>query len=301
MKKVRKLMRSGKGWLFLLVALLAAAGIFVSVGSDGDSGTKPGSDVLGSRIDPKADPSGVSMGKKPQGDTAPAGNSGQTSSSGGSDSNAVSPAASPGIGDTTPPPKPVITDAPDEVTFAVDAHFRFTDSEAGVTFQCKLDGEAAESCNKGDVDYKKLSTADHVFQVWAIDKAGNPSGVASYRWTILIKKDFGISGGAGQVLYPGVSTKLNLRISNPFNFAIRVVSLSVTAKDAPGCPATNLETTGASFSRAVVVPANSARSLSALVPAEDWPQLQLLNTNANQDSCKNVEFALNYEGTATKA
>ena len=204
--------------------------------------------------------------------------------------------------DTTPPTAPVIVRHPDDVTFDTSASFRFDHPGQGATYRCQLDDQAAAAC-KRDVNYKKLSTEDHRFQVWAVDAAGNASPPAEYSWTVLIRKQFGIQGEAGVGLRPGTGTALDLVMSNPFKFPIRVVEMSVMATGPASCSATeNLETVSSSFKGDVVIPANSARSLSELkVPSDQWPQLRMKNSGVNQNACKNASFQLTYKGTGTKS
>jgi hypothetical protein len=52
------------------------------------------------------------------------------------------------------------------------AKFRFVSSEAGSTFQCKLDKKPFKPC-RSPKKYKRLKPGKHVFQVRAIDAAGN--------------------------------------------------------------------------------------------------------------------------------
>ncbi|HEY5012578.1 MAG TPA: hypothetical protein VIK61_07725, partial [Acidimicrobiia bacterium] len=98
---------------------------------------------------------------------------------------------------------------------------------------------------------------------------------------------------------------LNLSISNPNTFAIRVTALTPTIQ-----PATfNLTcSTSANFSVvhgllvAVVIPAHSTMSLSdAGVAASDRPQIRMIETHVNQDACKGATLHLSYSATAEKA
>lgn len=50
--------------------------------------------------------------------------------------------------------------------------FKFSSSEKGSTFQCKLDGKRVKKC-KSPKKYKRLKPGKHVFKVWATDAAGN--------------------------------------------------------------------------------------------------------------------------------
>ena len=73
--------------------------------------------------------------------------------------------------DTTPPQTKIVK-GPKAKTHAKKVKFKFTSSEVGSTFKCKLDKKPVKSC-KSPKTYKKLKPGKHVFKVWAIDKAGN--------------------------------------------------------------------------------------------------------------------------------
>jgi CSLREA domain-containing protein len=52
------------------------------------------------------------------------------------------------------------------------AKFKFSSTEKGSTFQCKLDKKRVKKC-KSPKKYKGLKPGKHVFKVWATDAAGN--------------------------------------------------------------------------------------------------------------------------------
>src|SRR5215469_13670270 len=85
--------------------------------------------------------------------------------------------------DTTPPPTPTITAKPANPTNQTSASFSFSDTQAGVTFLCSLDGSAFGTCSSPTV-YSNLSQATHTFSVKAQDAAGNQSTAGSYSWTV---------------------------------------------------------------------------------------------------------------------
>jgi len=89
------------------------------------------------------------------------------------------------------PPAPVITSAPAYLTNDDTATFAFTDSQAGVSFQCSLDGAAFVACTNG-VSYSGLAgfpnnfvirTKRHTFAVQAEDGSGNFSPQTNRAWT----------------------------------------------------------------------------------------------------------------------
>jgi hypothetical protein len=85
--------------------------------------------------------------------------------------------------DTTAPPSPLITSTPTNPTNQTSANFTFTDSEAGVSFFCQLDGGAFSACTS-PTSYSSLSQASHAFSVKAQDSVGNQSTAVSFSWTI---------------------------------------------------------------------------------------------------------------------
>ena len=212
---------------------------------------------------------------------------------------------------TAPTTAPIFTKTPDDVTFETRAQFNYLHGEAPVTFECALDGATPMACAPSGIEYKNLSAGTHHFTVIAIDAAGNRSPAASWSWTVLLKKVFGISGSPIGPLYPDKTVPLDLRISNPYNFAMQVLTIDVTVKtsSADGCPvADNFEgplTGRFTLSTPAVVPASSGAFLTDLRPSPevwpaDWPSITMKDTSANQDACKNATFTLSYSGTATK-
>ena len=85
--------------------------------------------------------------------------------------------------DATPPPTPTIDSGPPNLSNSASAQFTFSDSEAGVSFGCRLDGGSYTACTSPK-SYSGLAEGGHTFQVVASDAAGNQSSAASYNWTI---------------------------------------------------------------------------------------------------------------------
>jgi len=85
--------------------------------------------------------------------------------------------------DTAAPPTPSLGSKPPALTSSTGASFGFSDTEAGVTFRCSLDGAAFGACTSPRT-YSGLGEGSHTFQVTARDAAGNESAAASYTWTV---------------------------------------------------------------------------------------------------------------------
>jgi sugar lactone lactonase YvrE len=83
----------------------------------------------------------------------------------------------------------VITSAPPAITFDTAAAFSFTDTKAGVTFLCSLDGATFASCTSG-VSYTVPALTGytvftwHSFAVEAKDNAGNVSAETTLTWML---------------------------------------------------------------------------------------------------------------------
>ncbi|MFL5832506.1 MAG: CSLREA domain-containing protein [Solirubrobacterales bacterium] len=73
--------------------------------------------------------------------------------------------------DGTPPDTKILKGPPKQAK-KTTAKFKFSSTEGGSTFQCKLDRKPFKPC-ASPKKYKKLKPGKHVFKVRAIDRAGN--------------------------------------------------------------------------------------------------------------------------------
>jgi len=88
--------------------------------------------------------------------------------------------------DTTPPDT-TFNDRPDDKTKKRTAHFEFSSSEPGSSFQCKLDDGEFATCSSPDE--VKVGKGKHTFAVRAIDAAGNVDPTpATDDWTVKKRK-----------------------------------------------------------------------------------------------------------------
>jgi hypothetical protein len=89
--------------------------------------------------------------------------------------------------DKTPPPKPTIDTKPPDPSNDRSPTFTFSDSEGGVTFQCRLDSAPTFSpCSSPLIHSFPAADAEgsHTFRVRAVDAAKNRSDVTGYTWRI---------------------------------------------------------------------------------------------------------------------
>lgn len=89
--------------------------------------------------------------------------------------------------DTVAPAAPVVTAAPDPVTFTDMASFAFT-GEPGGSFACSFDYEAWTTCSS-PTDFVRLAVGSHTFRVRQTDEAGNLSASSLFAWEVRRKVD----------------------------------------------------------------------------------------------------------------
>ena len=202
------------------------------------------------------------------------------------------------------PPAPTITSYPDPDTASTEASFDF-DIAAGRSAECRLDASDWTPCESAAV-YSGLGLGSHTFCVRGIGVGGVVGPDACVTWDVLPARAFTISGSLSGLLVPGADRSLRLTVSNPFDFDLRVTSLTVNVRPGssqPGCdgPAnlqvTQSNTTAANVS--IVVPPRG----SVTLPAQDatTPRVTMLDLAVSQDACKNAVFSFTYSGVATRA
>jgi hypothetical protein len=85
--------------------------------------------------------------------------------------------------DLARPPRPALSEQPDELTAIATAPFAFSDAEPGVALRCRLDDGPPQPCTS-PARYEKLADGAHRFAVVARDAAGNISLPATHGWTL---------------------------------------------------------------------------------------------------------------------
>jgi hypothetical protein len=197
--------------------------------------------------------------------------------------------------DKIPPPAPVITQHPPNPSPSAVSTFAWTDSEAGVTFECSRENGSFVPCSSPiTFTVGTTNNGEHQFDVRAVDAAGNRSGLADFKWKVS-NDVFSIAGNVC-CLYPGVWRSIAVALTNPNGYAIQVNQLMVgLASMPPGCQPSWIafQQSPISTSHTVTVPANSTVNLAPV----DQPQIQLIESGTNQDLCKSKTFTLQYAGS----
>jgi hypothetical protein len=207
--------------------------------------------------------------------------------------------------DRTAPPQPSLTSTPSWTTTHDDATFTWSNTEPGVHYVCALDGAPLSSCASSGITYTHLTEGEHCFAVVALDAAENASAPTTFCWTIN-GLDFFVSGSALQPLFPGAAPQpLNLVISNPNGYPIRVTGITVAVQPETlngSCSTSANFDSPHGLLQSAIIPGHSTRSLSDVgVAAADRPQIRMVETHVNQDACKGVTIHLSYSGSAVRA
>jgi hypothetical protein len=81
------------------------------------------------------------------------------------------------------PPAPTFDSTPADPSNSTSATFTFSDTQAGVSFECSLDNASYAACTT-PASLSGLAEGSHTFQVRARDSGGNLSAAQSYTWTV---------------------------------------------------------------------------------------------------------------------
>jgi hypothetical protein len=119
-----------------------------------------------------------------------------------------------------------------------------------------------------------------------------------------VARNFTVGGNLTRPLYPGASQRLDLTFTNPNSSPITIPRGGISASDititsnAPGCASSNFAVTqGLASTVTVRADQLTATSLSTLgVPKADWPVIEMIETNTNQDACQGARLTLTYSG-----
>jgi hypothetical protein len=151
--------------------------------------------------------------------------------------------------------------------------------------------------------YSNLGNATHTFKVEAQSGNGPLSTPAMFSWTVA-NQTFSISGNlTAPKLGPGIAPQvLNLTITNPYSFTMKVtsVTVSMTSTTKSTCIATTnykvTQYTGSGFSVGAGITETMTK---AGVLTSELPTVQMVDLSTNQDACQGATLNLAYSGTAT--
>lgn len=203
--------------------------------------------------------------------------------------------------DTIPPPAPVFKKIDTTSGHGRNAHFEYTDSEQGVTFECRLDGGGYLDCGPARAhNYHGLSDGAHTFCVRAVDKAGNASPPTCHSWNLGAALPYQMGGSAIGVLQPGGPAQpIDVTFDNPNSDTVLVTTLSVAVTGVSGgagsCSASDFAATDFSGSP-FEIPSGASDLGSISIPQAQWPTIRMLDDGV-QDGCAGATVALSFAGT----
>ena len=115
---------------------------------------------------------------------------------------------------------------------------------------------------------------------------------------------FQIAGTPPTLMAPGVRAPLDLRLTNPYSFPLKVSSLAVGVEEAtsrPGCSGTaNFRATGPRVAGFVLPAQAKDVPLSTLIGAGSLPTVEMLDTDSSQNACVDTAVTLQYSGSASR-
>jgi hypothetical protein len=115
---------------------------------------------------------------------------------------------------------------------------------------------------------------------------------------------FQIAGSPPRLLAPGVRAPLDLRLTNPYGFPLKVSNLAVGVEEAtsrPGCSGTaNFRAAGPRVAGFVLAAQAKDVPLSTLIGASSLPTVEMLDTAVGQEACIDTAVTLQYSGSASR-
>ena len=143
--------------------------------------------------------------------------------------------------------------------------------------------------NSGSAD------GDYTITVTQADAAANV-GTTGPRVLTLATRSFTVSGNAVTQLRPGGLSDLNLTITNPYTFALKIESLTVVFGGTGSCNGPANFAINRVFAGPYTVPAGNS-----VLPPSVAPQIRMLDLLTPQNTCKLATITLNYTGMASRA
>jgi hypothetical protein len=122
--------------------------------------------------------------------------------------------------------------------------------------------------------------------------------------SVVRAREFRISGDLSTRLYPGVEAPLDLVLTNPNGFTLRMVALSVRigpSTSRTSCSGdTNYAVSQYRGRYPLLLRPGSTRLSSLAGGSANWPRISMRDLPTNQDACQGAIVALTYRGTATR-
>jgi len=122
--------------------------------------------------------------------------------------------------------------------------------------------------------------------------------------SVVKARAFRIRGDLSTLLYPGADAPLDLVLTNPYRFDLRIVALNVrvgSRTSSSRCGGDANFSVGQFRGRYPLRLRPGSTRLSAVVAdSAVWPRVSMHDLPTNQDACKGVVVSLGYRGTATR-
>jgi hypothetical protein len=189
---------------------------------------------------------------------------------------------------------------------AVDLHVHGLPKKATGTFTPASVPGSGSAATLDIAAASTTPTGSFPVEVRATAKIGSKTVVRSAFVTLVVQPAvaFPISGGPAGDLAPGVTERLDLRVSNPTSFDLAVTAIGATVDavtSAPACDGAANFTASAYSGPGFVIPAGATNvTLTSLgVAPSQLPTISMLNLTTNQDACKGASLTLHYGGSAT--
>ncbi|HRE90480.1 MAG TPA: hypothetical protein PK095_15220, partial [Myxococcota bacterium] len=123
-----------------------------------------------------------------------------------------------------------LTSGPEALTAETAASFAFTSPDEGARFECRVDGGEFAPCESG-ASFAELADGDHVFEVRAIDAAGNADPTPA-RWTWTVDTRGPVVSIVAGPADPSQSGEASFGFASDEPAELRC-ALDVTSEDAP--------------------------------------------------------------------
>ena len=131
-----------------------------------------------------------------------------------------------------------------------------------------------------------------------VSQAGSAStvGTTGPLEVTMATRTVSVTGNATTSLRPGGLSDLDLTITNPYAFDLRIEAINVTFLGSASCDGPSNFAVHRAFAGPLTVPSGTTA-----LPPNLAPQIKMLNLPGVQDDCKLASITLNYSGLASRA